>query len=80
MCTHSDLWSYKNLSQSELLQQELTAAAEQEETLSQTTERPTVSVLPSKKPHQAPLTSISVLKLPGLHYISLLNVLLEYII
>ena len=43
MCSHSDLWPYKNLPQSdcrdtELLQQEATAAAEEEETLTQTTE------------------------------------------
>ena len=43
MCSHSDLYSYKNLPQSdcrdsELLQQEATAAAEEEETLTQTTE------------------------------------------
>ena len=42
-CSHSDLLSYKNLPQSdcrdsELLQQEATAAAEEEETLTQTTE------------------------------------------
>ena len=42
-CSHSDLPSYKNLPQSdcrdsELLQQEATAAAEEEETLTQTTE------------------------------------------
>ena len=42
-CSHSDLSSYKNLPQSdcrdsELLQQEATAAAEEEETLTQTTE------------------------------------------
>ena len=43
MCSHSDFSSYKNLPQSdcrdsELLQQEATAAAEEEETLTQTTE------------------------------------------
>ena len=55
-CPHSDLQSYKNLPQSdcrdsELLQQEATAAAEEEETLTQTTEhRADRSLTKQKKP------------------------------